>query len=115
MSNGERLDGILIATTNMADNLDGAFERRFLFKIKFDTPTLEARKSIWLSKMPTLPEGDARILADAFVFSGGEIDNIVRKATIMEALNGLEPDLEDLKRLCQEEKMHGKHGRIGFS
>lgn len=111
----ERLDGILIATTNMADNLDGAFERRFLFKIKFDTPTLEARKSIWLSKMPTLPEGDARILADAFVFSGGEIDNIVRKATIMEALNGLEPDLEDLKRLCQEEKMHGKHGRIGFS
>ena len=26
----ENLDGILIATTNLADNLDGAFERRFV-------------------------------------------------------------------------------------
>ena len=111
----ERLDGILIATTNMADNLDGAFERRFLFKIKFDKPTLEARKSIWLSKMPTIPDDDARILADAFVFSGGEIDNIVRKATIMEVINGAVPDLPELMRLCHEEKIRGDRGRIGFS
>ena len=111
----ERLDGILIATTNMADNLDGAFERRFLFKIKFDKPTLEARKSIWLSKMPTLKDDDASALADAFAFSGGEIDNIVRKSTIMEVLNGAEPDLQELKRLCKEEKMHGNNVKIGFS
>lgn len=111
----ERLDGILIATTNMADNLDGAFERRFLFKIKFDKPTLEARKSIWRSKMPSLTDEDAQILADAFAFSGGEIDNIVRKSTIMEVLNGAEPDLQELKRLCKEEKMHNESGRIGFS
>ena len=111
----ERLDGILVATTNMADNLDGAFERRFLFKIKFDKPTLEARKSIWLSKMPTLKDDDARSLAEAFAFSGGEIDNIVRKSTIMEVLNGAEPDLQALKRLCKEEKMHGDNVRIGFS
>ena len=111
----ERLDGILIATTNMADNLDGAFERRFLFKIKFDKPTLEARKSIWLTKMSSLRDEDAQALADAFSFSGGEIDNIVRKATIMEVLNGMAPDLKELKRLCREEKMHGEGTRIGFS
>ena len=111
----ERLDGILIATTNMADNLDGAFERRFLFKIKYDKPTLEARKNIWLTKMPKLSEDDAQILANAFAFSGGEIDNIVRKSTIMEVLNGAEPDLQALKRLCKEEKMHGDNVRIGFS
>ena len=111
----ERLDGILIATTNMADNLDGAFERRFLFKIKYDKPTLEARKNIWLTKMPKLSEDDAQILANAFAFSGGEIDNIVRKSTIMEVLNGAEPDLQSLKRLCKEEKMHGDNVRIGFS
>ena len=34
----ESLDGILIATTNLADNLDTAFERRFLYKIRFDKP-----------------------------------------------------------------------------
>ena len=111
----ERLDGILIATTNMADNLDGAFERRFLFKIKFDAPTPEARKSIWLSKMPTLSDTDAGDLAATFSFSGGEIDNIVRKATSMEALDGRKPELQDIKRLSHEEKMHGKGGRIGFS
>lgn len=32
----ERLEGIMIATTNLANNLDAAFERRFLFKIKFE-------------------------------------------------------------------------------
>lgn len=111
----ERLDGILIATTNMAENLDGAFERRFLFKIKFDKPTLEARKSIWLSKIPSLSDDNARSLATSFSFSGGEIDNIVRKATIMEVLSGREPGLQDLKRLCREEKLNGSSGRIGFN
>ena len=111
----ERLDGILVATTNMADNLDGAFERRFLFKIKFDKPLIEARKSIWLSKIPSLCDNAAQDLALAFSFSGGEIDNIVRKATIMEVIDGREPDIEELKRLCQEEKLHGDSARIGFS
>ena len=111
----ERLDGILIATTNMAENLDGAFERRFLFKIKFDKPTLEARKSIWLSKMPTLSDENARTLATSFSFSGGEIDNIVRKVTIMEVLGGKEPEIQDIKRLCREEKLNGSSGRIGFN
>ena len=111
----ERLDGILVATTNMADNLDSAFERRFLFKIKFDKPALDARKRIWLSKMPSLSEEDAQALATDFSFSGGEIDNIIRKATIMEVLEGKRPDLHDIKRLCREEKMHGDRARIGFS
>ena len=39
----ETLDGILIATTNLAQNMDKAFERRFLYKIKFEKPTIEAR------------------------------------------------------------------------
>ncbi len=111
----ERLDGILVATTNMADNLDSAFERRFLFKIKFDKPAMDARKRIWLSKMPSLSEEDAQALATDFSFSGGEIDNIIRKATIMEVLEGKRPDLHDIKRLCREEKMHGDRARIGFS
>ena len=35
----ENLDGIMIATTNLQQNMDKAFERRFLYKIKFDKPT----------------------------------------------------------------------------
>ncbi|MBQ2141621.1 MAG: AAA family ATPase, partial [Alistipes sp.] len=34
----EKLDGILIATTNLPCNLDKAFERRFIYKIEFMQP-----------------------------------------------------------------------------
>ena len=37
----ENLKGIFIATTNLASNMDSAFERRFLFKIKFENPSTE--------------------------------------------------------------------------
>lgn len=49
----ESLDGILIATTNLTDNLDKAFERRFLYKIKFDRPGTEAREHIWHTMIPS--------------------------------------------------------------
>ena len=110
----ERLGGILIATTNMADNLDSAFERRFLFKIKFEKPGLEARKRIWLSKLPSLSDANAQSLAVEFPFSGGEIDNIVRKVTIMEVLNEREADMQEIRGLCRAEKMHSNNNRIGF-
>ncbi|MBP5562334.1 MAG: AAA family ATPase [Muribaculaceae bacterium] len=39
----ENLDGILIATTNLVENLDSAFERRFLYKIRFSAPDAKVR------------------------------------------------------------------------
>ena len=111
----ERLDGILIATTNLADNLDGAFERRFLFKIRFDRPTQEAKRSIWMDKLPTLSAQDADSLASGYDFSGGQIDNIARKALIQEVVKGEKPTLERLIALCSEERICTKEDRrIGF-
>lgn len=110
----EKLDGILIATTNLADNLDRAFERRFLFKIRFDRPSVEAKRSIWLDKLPGLDEKTAACFAETYDFSGGEIDNIVRKATMMEVIDGRFPSVESLTKLCQEEKITKPHVRIGF-
>lgn len=111
----ERLDGILIATTNMADNLDKAFERRFLFKIRFDKPSLETKSSIWRDKLPTLQEAEANKLASRFDFSGGEIDNVVRKATMEEILQGTTPTLEHLITLCEEERIEKGGQGIGFN
>lgn len=48
----ETLDGIMIATTNLEQNMDKAFERRFLYKIKFNKPSVEARMNIWRSMIP---------------------------------------------------------------
>ena len=42
----ETLEGILIATTNLTSNLDSAFERRFIYKVKFAAPSLEAKQAI---------------------------------------------------------------------
>ncbi|MDO4159679.1 MAG: ATP-binding protein [Prevotellaceae bacterium] len=111
----ENLEGILIATTNMVTNLDKAFERRFLFKIRFDKPTVEAKRSIWLDKLPMLEMPVADYLASRYDFSGGEIDNIVRKATMMEVIEGNTPSVESIKRICNEERLNDKNARVGFN
>lgn len=48
----ERFDGILIATTNLLDNIDAAFSRRFNYKIEFAKPDFEARVKIWEQLLP---------------------------------------------------------------
>ena len=111
----EKLDGILIATTNLADNLDPAFERRFIFKLKFDKPTLEAKQSIWQSKLVWLAEDQCRKLATDYDFSGGEIDNIVRKVVMDEVISGNRPDFNFVLDQCKNEKfMSSKHAKVGF-
>ena len=111
----EKLDGILIATTNLADNLEEAFERRFLFKIRYDKPTVEAKQSIWQNKLPMLSDADAQSLAKSYDFSGGQIDNIVRKALIQEVIRGEKPSLQNLVPLCKEEKIAKRVAcKIGF-
>lgn len=111
----EKLDGILIATTNLADNLDRAFERRFLFKIRFDKPTIEAKTSIWMNKLPDLSAEDAHTLASNYDFSGGQIDNITRKALMQEIIKGDKPTLNNLVTICCEENIsRNSHRKIGY-
>ena len=78
----ETLEGIMIATTNLTTNLDKAFERRFLYKIRFDKPTLEARAKIWQTMLSGISDDDAQALASLFDLSGGEIENIARKHSV---------------------------------
>ena len=111
----EKLDGILIATTNLADNLDPAFERRFIFKLKFDKPTLEAKQSIWQSKLVWLAEDQCRKLAADYDFSGGEIDNIARKVVMDEVISGTRPDFNFVIDQCKNERvLSTKHAKVGF-
>ena len=112
----ETLDGIMVATTNLEQNLDKAFERRFLYKIKFEKPDADVRRKIWMQMIPELSEADATILSASFDFSGGQIENIARKNTINVILHGestnLLPTLQDY---CQAEKLEAQSVRkIGF-
>lgn len=48
----ERFSGILIATTNLLENFDSAFSRRFNYKIEFKRPNLAQKKALWLKFLP---------------------------------------------------------------
>ena len=111
----EDLDGILIATTNLTINLDKAFERRFLYKIRFDKPSLEARVSIWRSMLPELSESEAVQLATDFDFSGGQIENIARKRAVKSIIDVKEPGYAEIREFCQEENIgNSPSNKIGF-
>ena len=112
----ETLDGIMIATTNLQENMDKAFERRFLYKIKFDKPTEEASASIWRSMIPDLSELDVHTLVSKYDFSGGQIENIARHYAIDTILHGQSEDvLPMLIRRCDNERLDEKCStKIGF-
>jgi AAA+ superfamily predicted ATPase len=99
----EDFKGILLATTNLTNNLDEAFERRFLFKIKFDRPSVEAKKFIWKNKLDFLSDEDAQRLASEFEFSGGQIENISRKLFLDSVLLGKTNSIENIIQYCTEE------------
>ncbi|MCR5621335.1 MAG: ATP-binding protein, partial [Treponema sp.] len=111
----EKLDGIMVCTTNLADNLDAAFERRFLFKIQFEVPTLDAKKKIWRSKLDWLDDDAVASVANDYDLSGGQIDNIARKIMMDEVITGSRPDIAELHAMCRSERIESSGGRrIGF-
>ena len=113
----EQLDGILIATTNLAENMDKAFERRFLYKVKFEKPDLHGRLQIWQTMIPSLNDADASFLAARYDFCGGEIENIARHYTIQSILHGKPADmLKSLVGYCDSERLEGRtpKRKVGF-
>ena len=113
----EQLDGILIATTNLTSNMDQAFERRFLYKIEFNKPEMETRTKIWQSMLSDLSKSDAQTLASAYDFSGGQIENIVRKNIVNTILHNEPTRLLKLREYCDAELLDrncSKRNRIGF-
>ena len=111
----ESLEGIMIATTNLTTNLDKAFERRFLYKVRYEKPTAGARAQIWQAMLPGLTAEDASVLAKEADLSGGEIENIVRKHSVNAILSGDDIiNLPSLLKLCHSERLDSQHSRVGF-
>ena len=113
----EQLDGILIATTNLSENMDKAFERRFLYKIQFEKPDLNCRTQIWQAMIPPLNDADASYLAGKYDFSGGEIENIARHFTIQSILHGQPENMvKSLAEFCESERLEWSRikRKIGF-
>lgn len=110
----EEYDGITILATNLLQNLDEAFMRRFGFIVKFPFPDAEHRLRIWRSMIP--PEApladdvDFRFLAKKFEVAGGLIKNIVVSAAFMAAEQGSEVGMKQLITAARSEMR--KNGKI---
>jgi hypothetical protein len=106
----EKFEGIFMATTNLLHNMDDAFDRRFLFKIKFMKPNSEMRLKIWKSKLSGVEEEVLEELSSRYELSGGQVDNIVRKTSLKKVLEGISPTREQLIDWCEGEFMQ-RNGR----
>ena len=81
----ESFDGVVIFATNLAANIDPAFERRVRTHILFEMPNAEERERIWqvqlhARKTPLAEDVNFRELAERYPRSGGDIKNAVLKA-----------------------------------
>ena len=118
----EKFEGVLIATTNLADHLDPAFSRRFHHKIGFRKPGPEERLRLWRVHMPDEAPlaGDVDIgyLAEHYTFTGGQIAVAIRNAAAKAAIRGDIIRQDDLIEACDSEHAGNfdekPRQRIGF-
>jgi SpoVK/Ycf46/Vps4 family AAA+-type ATPase len=99
----EDFEGIFMATTNLADQLDAAFDRRFLYKVSFSQPELHVRKKILEQVFPGCQPGVLENLVNQYPLTGGQIMNVKKKLTIQLLLQPILNKEEVLHQLVKEE------------
>lgn len=88
----EDFDGLIILASNLKDNMDEAFTRRFQSIVHFPMPRVPERKKLWESAFPEICELESEIninkIATQHEMSGGAIMNVVRYCALMAAKRG---------------------------
>lgn len=82
----EDFKGIFIATTNLIQNIDTAFDRRILYKLPFDKPEQPTRLKILKSQFPQFSNESLANVSFKYDLSGGQIQNIKKKYLVEEIL-----------------------------
>jgi len=88
----EDFPGLVVLATNMKDNIDEAFSRRFQSMVYFPNPDAETRLVLWKQSLPKDFELEKSIdlyeIADEHEISGGTIINVVRYCVLMALSRG---------------------------
>jgi len=108
----EEYEGIIILATNLLQNFDNAFLRRFRFIIEFPFTDTQRRKEIWQKVYPqNLPKEDLDIdyLAEEFHFSGSQIKNVAVASAFLAA--GEQADLNMKHVLIAVKREMAKNGK----
>ncbi|MFY9152175.1 MAG: ATP-binding protein [Prolixibacteraceae bacterium] len=82
----ESHEGLVILASNMKNNIDSAFTRRFNAIIEFENPTAEERLKLWNSNIPDQVQLEDKIvledLARKYEVNGANIVNIIHYACL---------------------------------
>jgi hypothetical protein len=87
----EAYEGILIVTTNAADRIDSAFQRRMDVVVDFRPPGAAERHAIWQMHLPARHSIDPGLLAEVAgrcVLTGGQIRNAALHASLLAIEDG---------------------------
>ncbi len=109
----EKFDGIFITTTNLIENMDDAFNRRFLYKIEYQKPSVNVRKNLWLNKLPQIENFIDNVIN--YELTGGQIENVARKALLDSILNQKEIKESGIISLIENElNFKNESKNLGF-
>jgi SpoVK/Ycf46/Vps4 family AAA+-type ATPase len=112
----EDFEGIFMATTNLADQLDMAFDRRFLYKLNYQKPKDLVRFNILKNNFNNVDVNFLSNVNSRFELTGGQITNIKKKILVESIMNKELNTEEAIERFCIEECILNTRDRnpIGF-
>lgn len=96
--------GTVILASNLRDNIDKAFARRFQLQVYFPLPDAKLRYHLWNKilngKIRLADDVNLQIIAEKYALSGGAITNVVRYS----AINALQ---KNRNTITQEDLVNG--------
>lgn len=117
----EKFNGVLIATTNLLETIDGAFSRRFDYKIEFEKPTQQQRVLLWQKLLPETAVYEENFSIEELAkhnLSGGQIKLVLKNCALRVAVKD-EPIfcMEDFISAIKREKagVFGEEKPMGFN
>jgi AAA+ superfamily predicted ATPase len=116
----EVFEGCAVLTTNLQENIDEAFLRRFGAVVEFPMPSAVQRTKLWQRAIPAdaprAPNLDEAKLAEQFILAGGSIVNAAINACILAATAGKDVGMEHAVRAVGQEllKMGKQVNRVHF-
>ncbi|MEI2692753.1 MAG: ATP-binding protein [Anaerolineae bacterium] len=108
----ENYQGIVLITTNAAENIDNAFQRRMDVVLNFTAPQAEERWRIWQLHLPPAHAVDSATLERVTArcaLTGGQIRNAAQLATLL----ALDSPLGIVTESQLEQAVHSEYRKAG--
>lgn len=106
----EDFPGVVILASNLKDNIDEAFTRRFQSMIEFKMPGVEERYQLWkqsfAKKLPLDTKANLWHIAENYDISGGLMMNVIRKCTLQAVTHSRETITQQSLESAIQQELH---------